>query len=495
MADLSIVQSEPLPELSIAKSEPLPEQTKSFADHLADYWHKVNPVTQAQGVVSAATHLGATASAYSDQNVKMYNRAVDSFKKGDYTEAARHALHYLANGIPGLGSGADEAGDKFQAGDIKGGLTDTAALATNYVLAPKLGGAAIDAATEPGSAAAAVDQAAKAAQRVKDAANTTGRVAGAAVKAGGKDVAVGGAKAATGVALAKMGPLGEVADAVTGVPIIASGVKQMARGAKAGYAAGREAYASTPARPAELPRQPGVQDPAAVQPRTPIIDTSTEIAPEADAAIAARRAASDQVAPTAATSRVTPPGMQDPGAVEPRTPKIDTSTELTPERLAVLEARHATPAADPAAAVQPALLDEPAYERPAEQMTAEEVKAHHQRSAWKVRGRAIARYLNRPPEGPPITADEAATIPVKDPRWKTISDLVGVTTPTSDGGVAAVVDAMREMEAKGKPAEGAPAAAAATPSTPATARETMPSLVQLQKHLESARSIADDLTR
>ncbi len=96
------------------------------------------------------------AQSYSQQNNELASRATEAFKKGDYTEAARHTLHYLLNGIPGLGARLDEAGNKGAKGDIGGMLADTAAIATDYVAGPKVGGKLLNAATEPDAAARAV---------------------------------------------------------------------------------------------------------------------------------------------------------------------------------------------------------------------------------------------------------------------------------------------------------------------------------------------------
>ncbi len=106
-------------------------------DTLKQYWDKINPVSGAQSVAQAVTHPIDTAKAYGEQNAKLADAAKESFKKGEYSQALRHTLSYFLNGIPGIGSALDEAGNKAGAGDIKGAIADTAALATN-IAGPKI---------------------------------------------------------------------------------------------------------------------------------------------------------------------------------------------------------------------------------------------------------------------------------------------------------------------------------------------------------------------
>lgn len=126
-------------------------------DTLKQYWNKINPVTQAQGVADiVTTNPAKTAKAYGDTNAKLYESAKDSFKKGEYSEGVRHSLSYFLNAIPGLGAALDEAGNKAGSGDYKGAIADTAALATQ-IGAGKVGPAVLDAATEPGALANAAN--------------------------------------------------------------------------------------------------------------------------------------------------------------------------------------------------------------------------------------------------------------------------------------------------------------------------------------------------
>lgn len=113
-------------------------------DVLGQYFDKINPVKGAQGLVNGVMHPLDTIKAYGAQNAAIEQKAEDAFKAGNYGEGVRHIIGYLANGLPGIGSELDSAGDKAQKGDIKGSVADTAALATN-LLGPKLAGKIVDA--------------------------------------------------------------------------------------------------------------------------------------------------------------------------------------------------------------------------------------------------------------------------------------------------------------------------------------------------------------
>ena len=142
-------------------------------------------------------------------------KAQDAMKRGDYTEAARHAVNFL---IPLVGPGLDVRGDQAQRGDISGALGGTTAIG-----AQMFGPNALE------SAVAAAPRAWLQRSALRPDATK------AAVKAGVKDVAVGTGKTAAGVTLAKAGPLGEIADVIAGIPLVKSGLKQVGQGVRAGY--------------------------------------------------------------------------------------------------------------------------------------------------------------------------------------------------------------------------------------------------------------------
>ncbi len=110
-----------------------PGMLSDIGETLSQFWDKVNPVTGAQGIVHAVTNPGETIKGYGESNAKLLAAAKESLKKGEYSQALRHTLGYALNAIPGVGSAIDEAGNKAGAGDYKGAIADTAALATNLV--------------------------------------------------------------------------------------------------------------------------------------------------------------------------------------------------------------------------------------------------------------------------------------------------------------------------------------------------------------------------
>ena len=146
-----------------------PAAPQSFGDHLLsaakNFWDQVNPVTMAQGAADTVMNLGGAAKAYGQRNAELFQKAEDAAKRGDYSEAVAHGLHYLLNGIPGVGSTLDEAADQAKAGDIGGSLGKTAGLAAALIGAPKI----------PGAAGAAADTVSTAAQAIKEAAKKVSR--------------------------------------------------------------------------------------------------------------------------------------------------------------------------------------------------------------------------------------------------------------------------------------------------------------------------------
>src|ERR1039458_5049713 len=111
----------------------------------------------------------------------LIQKGVDAMKRGDYVEAARHAIDYM---IPGVGPSIDKAGDQAQSGDVSGGLGSAAGIAA-LTAAP----GAMEA--HAGGIAAGLETAGK-----------LPRAVAAGAKAAGPDVATGGAAIAGGELLA-----------------------------------------------------------------------------------------------------------------------------------------------------------------------------------------------------------------------------------------------------------------------------------------------------
>lgn len=92
----------------------------SLGNGISNFWDKINPITAVQGVNAAVQNPRATAKAMGAQNLDIWKKATDAWDKGNHVEAARHAINYTLNGIPGLGAQIEDAQDKQAAGDYSG---------------------------------------------------------------------------------------------------------------------------------------------------------------------------------------------------------------------------------------------------------------------------------------------------------------------------------------------------------------------------------------
>lgn len=273
-ADWSVVSHDPAPAVPSSDwSVVSHESTGSWLDDVRDtvkqYWDKINPVTQAQGVASQVQHPLDAAKSYGQANQQLADKAEASFKSGDYAGGVRHSLSYLLNGIPGLGSALDEAGNKSGSGDYKGAVADTAALATN-LLAAKVGPKVLDAAAEPGAIPATLS---KVAEPVKAAARSAADLVtapGSLKIASGSTALAGGA-----AAFLKGSPLEGTAAMAYGANALKEGlgVRRLDLAAKAATAADEAAAA----RSAEaIARNRAINPGTAVEPvqSQPIADLS-----------------------------------------------------------------------------------------------------------------------------------------------------------------------------------------------------------------------------
>lgn len=218
---------------ALARAHPLPAQPQASPDK--GYFEQTalfHPKEAAQGLLDTATHPLAALQGWLAQNGQLGQSALDSFKAGNYADGLRHTASYLANMVPGVGQKLDQAGNKAGAGNLEGGMTDAASLATDLLAGAKAP-AVLDTVTNPGALTAPA------------------RVAGAAIKAGGPDVAAGAAKTAGGWAIAEgvksLGVPGQLmTDMSFAYPLVKNGVRQVGRGLKSGYAAGSDVVATRP---------------------------------------------------------------------------------------------------------------------------------------------------------------------------------------------------------------------------------------------------------
>ena len=84
-------------------------------------------------------HPVETAKAYGQENRALFDAAKESYGKGNYLEATRHAMNYLLNAIPGLGSSMEKASEQMGKGDIAGGLGTTVGVGTVFA-GPEIAG-------------------------------------------------------------------------------------------------------------------------------------------------------------------------------------------------------------------------------------------------------------------------------------------------------------------------------------------------------------------
>lgn len=243
MADLAIVDSQPLPAassggLSIVGSEPLPPPPAPprFA---SAFWQQANPLNVAAGAIHTITHPGNALAAWGQQFEELKQRATDAWSRGDYAEAGAHALNLLFNVIPGIG----KAGDDYVIEAGKSGMNSAEARSQ---LGTFLGSAVgmEEMKALPGAIKKAVPPVAKAAVSA-----LPPRVS-AAIQAGAPDIAAGAAKVAGGELLGKIPGVEWPARIAMDYP----GLRQIMKGAGKGISAFKGAVApeAAPAEDADL---------------------------------------------------------------------------------------------------------------------------------------------------------------------------------------------------------------------------------------------------
>jgi hypothetical protein len=114
-------------------------------DYLSQMFHF--PGNAVAGAARATAHPLDAAKGYASTNQDLLNRSHEALSRGDYPSAVRHAVSYFLNGIPGVGEAIDRAGDKAANGNVRGAITDAAALASQLAIGARAGGA-VDAAAE-----------------------------------------------------------------------------------------------------------------------------------------------------------------------------------------------------------------------------------------------------------------------------------------------------------------------------------------------------------
>ena len=104
---------------------PVPAEDNSVGTFLSHVGTQVNPITAIQATGNALLHPLDTAKAISAAQGALYDKARESYAKGDYVTAARHLVDYL---LPIVGPTLDTAADRMQAGQYAAGAGDAVGL-------------------------------------------------------------------------------------------------------------------------------------------------------------------------------------------------------------------------------------------------------------------------------------------------------------------------------------------------------------------------------
>jgi hypothetical protein len=119
--------------LGSAQESPTATKAPASQGFLGNWWNEVKSgPANLPAMGNALLSPIELAKGWTAQGNEIARRTSEAWRSGSYVPAAAHALNYGINAIaPGVGYGLDEAGNKFMAGDIEGGLGQTAGVATN----------------------------------------------------------------------------------------------------------------------------------------------------------------------------------------------------------------------------------------------------------------------------------------------------------------------------------------------------------------------------
>ena len=289
-----------------AEAPGLGQQASDFFSHT---WNGISGAVS--GTASAIRHpLDAIDAAHAEltRSADEIQKGKDAWKAGDHAKALAHWK--LA--VPVMGPMSQQMGEEEQrgqggaeAGDFLGFMAGAKLLHEAGKAVPKIPDAARGAASGIKIAAEAT------ADAVKNPADLVGRAARAVPDVVTDKVLPKVERAAT------LSPAAQdaikIAPGGSNIVAAASSTARAARTAnrfiRTAQGLGQDAPPVKGAAPASGVAYPGAQDPAAVQSRAPAIDTSTELSPEQEAALAARRGAfsdADVAAPAEPVASPTP---------------------------------------------------------------------------------------------------------------------------------------------------------------------------------------------
>jgi len=282
---------------------------------------KNSPIGAVQGAAEFIRHPIESVKTMGIQNAALFDKAAQSYKKGDYTSALFHALNYM---LPG-GAALDEAGEDFASGKTAKGTAKTLGIASTLI------------------AGAKAPQMLQAAGKAVDVAPAAINAMKAGAKAAAPDVGVGAVKIGVGAALPKIPGVSYGLEYVGG--------KQIVRGLGEGVKAARESMAGGKPNTAPAP----VVESAAVSPELDALavkagfpdfaSAPAQIKPLLENANAAElerltrtpaaepvpQSPVEQVPPTAPEAVAAPPRTVSPEAVGTAAPKPPVSEVLATE--------------------------------------------------------------------------------------------------------------------------------------------------------------------
>jgi GNAT superfamily N-acetyltransferase len=203
-----IVETEDAP-----AAQPNPSTFDHVANFAKNFWGDL--AQTGQGMIEAVKHPGQAIKGIGEAQDAVRLKAQDALKRGDYVEAARHALSYA---IPVAGPAIDARGDQAQSGDVSGALGGAASIGMQMAASGVL----------KAKAPAIVPVVERGAEAVK-----------AGVKAAAPDVKAGAVKAAAGLAVSEALPPGAIKTSARTLAVY-PGARQVGAGLKKGVSAFRQ---------------------------------------------------------------------------------------------------------------------------------------------------------------------------------------------------------------------------------------------------------------
>jgi hypothetical protein len=121
------------PDFRVENEPPSPSLWEQAGTFAKEAWSQVNPITAAQGLVSAVVHPVDTTKALGAAQEEPLRKAQEAYQRGDYIGAAADFLYYM---LPVIGPELSKRGHQLREGETAKGLGGTVGLAAG-LLAPE----------------------------------------------------------------------------------------------------------------------------------------------------------------------------------------------------------------------------------------------------------------------------------------------------------------------------------------------------------------------